>query len=133
MAEFARSSGGCIKIDFKAYSEEMHYALCGASNKHTIENIKLLAEVAKEREDPPLLIISTLLVPGYIDEVEIEGIAKFIAGLDWQIPWSLLGFHPQFLMTDLAGTSRLHAEKAIAIAKKYKIEDVNIGNAHLLT
>lgn len=132
MAEYALVSGGSIKIDFKAYTEEMHLALCGASNENTKENIKLLGRLAKERADSPLLIISTLLVPGYIDLVELQGVAGFISGIDRKIPWSLLGFHPQFKMTDLPCTSRAQAQQALEIAKKFGLEDINIGNAHLL-
>ncbi len=131
-AEKALASGGCIKIDFKAYSKPIHYALCGASNEYTKENIRLLAGLQQQRVDLPLVVVSTLLVPGYVDEFEIEQIAKFIVSLDKKIPWSLLGFHPQFKMVDLPCTSRAQAQRAIEIAKKYGIEDVNIGNVHLL-
>jgi hypothetical protein len=35
-----------------------------------------------ERPDTPLLVASTLLVPGYIDAGEAGKIAAFVAGLD---------------------------------------------------
>ncbi len=131
-AEFALKSGGCIKIDFKAFSDQVQYALCGSSNVNTKENIRLLAELGHEREEPPLLVVSTLLVPGYIDEFEIESIARYISNISPKIPWSLLGFHPQFLMADLPCTSKVQAQRALEIAQRFGIEDVNIGNVHLL-
>ncbi len=132
-ANLALESGGCIKIDFKAFSEPVHYALCGSSNWNTKENIRLLADLGSRRTEPPLLVISTLLVPGYIDDYEIENIARFIAGIDPAIPWSLLAFHPQFLMTDLPCTPKTQAEHGLKIAQKYRLREVNIGNVHLLT
>ena len=48
-----------------------------------------------------MLNATTLLVPGYVDEQEVEAIAKFIARLDDQIPYSLLVFYPIFYMSTL--------------------------------
>ncbi|OAG27248.1 radical SAM protein [Thermodesulfatator autotrophicus] len=126
-------SGGCVKIDLKAASESLHYALCGVSNKQTWENFALLAEMAQSRPEPPALIASTLLVPGYIDEEELEKIAAFISSLSRDIPWSLLAYYPTFYLDDLPTTSRRHAEMALAIAQKYGLKRVNLGNRHLLS
>ena len=50
---------------------------------------------------PPLLIASTLLVPGYVNENEVGGIARFIASINPDIPYSLLAYCPHFYMSDL--------------------------------
>lgn len=76
-AELSFESGGCVKFDLKAWSEELHIALCGVSNKRTLENFRLLAEYAKKRPVPPFLVASTLPTPGYVDKEEICGIAAF--------------------------------------------------------
>lgn len=130
--EYALKSNGCIKIDFKTFSERLNLALCGNSNKNTKENIRLVAEYIEKREKPPILIVSTLLIPGYIDEYEIEQMAKFLSSINKNIPWSFLGFYPHFYFNDLPRTSRKQAEMALQIAKDYGMEDVNIGNIHLL-
>jgi pyruvate formate lyase activating enzyme len=36
----------------------------------------------RQRPDPPLLLASTLLVPGYVDAEEVGRIARYIAELD---------------------------------------------------
>ncbi|RLC59424.1 MAG: radical SAM protein, partial [Chloroflexi bacterium] len=46
-AEIALNSGGCIKVDLKAWDEGLHIALCGVSNRRTLENFQLLAEYAR--------------------------------------------------------------------------------------
>ncbi len=134
MAKISFESGGCVKIDLKAWNDKVHYALCGASNRRTLSNFKLLAEFKSEsrRANPPLLIASTLLVPGYIDEDEVGDIARFIASLDRDIPYSLLGFHPHFQMEDLPQTSRRHAERCLNTAKDAGLRRVSVGNIHLL-
>lgn len=79
--ELAFNSGGCIKFALKVWSEELHIALCGVSNKRTMENFRLLTEYVKKRPSPPFLVASTLLIPGYIDKEEISKIAAFISSL----------------------------------------------------
>jgi len=131
-AELSFNSGGCIKFDLKTWSEELHIALCGVSNKRTLENFELLAEYARRRSVPPFLTASSLLIPGYIDREEISRIAAFISSLSPDIPYALLAFHPQFIMGDLPPTSRRHAEECLAEAKGQGLKRVRLGNIHLL-
>jgi len=132
IAALALESGGCIKIDLKAWHEELNLALCGVSNKWTLENFRHLAEFISQRPDPPLLIASTLLVPGYIEEEEVAKLAEFIARINPEIPYSLLAFHPQFLMKDLPPTSRKQAEKCYEAARRAGLRRIHLGNIHLL-
>ncbi len=131
-AKIASDSGGCIKFDLKAWDEGLHIALCGVSNRRTLENFQLLAEYARRRPSPPFLIASTLLVPGYVDKQEVSQIAGFISSLNSDIPYSLLAFHPQFMMRDLPTTSRSHAEECLEAAKAQGLKRVRIGNVRLL-
>ena len=109
MLRIALESGGCIKFDLKTGSEALSLALCGVSNRQGKENFAWLAGAVSARPAPPLLIASTLMVPGYVDEGEVQGIAEFIASLNPDIPYSLLAFYPQFLMKDLPVTPRSQA------------------------
>ena len=132
MVDISIPSGGCIKFDLKAWDEGLHLALCGVSNQRTIENFKYLARFIPKRPDPPFLIASTLMVPGYVDRKEVAHIARFIASLDPSIPYSLLAFHPQFLMSDLPATSRQHAYECLEAAQEAGLTRVKIGNIALL-
>lgn len=131
VAELSLESGGCIKFDLKAFDENLNIALCGVTNKRTLENFEWLGQFVKERKDPPLLIASTLLVPGYIDSDEVKSIAEFIASVDSSIPYSLLAFHPDFLMRDMPVSSREQAVSCYDEARKV-LKNVRIGNVHLL-
>jgi pyruvate formate lyase activating enzyme len=128
----AVASGGCIKFDLKAWDEGIHRALTGFSNRWTLENFRLAAELSGARAAPPVLVASTLLVPGYVDAAEVGALARFIAGLNPDIPYSLLAFSPQFYLHDLPVTSQAHAEEALAAAKAAGLTRVRIGNIHLL-
>ncbi len=132
MADFALESGGCIKIDLKAWDETLHLALTGVTNRQTLENFAWLARQANQRPIPPLLIASTLMVPGYIDGREISKIAEFIAALNPETPYTLLGFHPDYHMADLPPTSRKQARECLNAARQAGLKRLKLGNMHLL-
>lgn len=132
MAQVSSASGGCIKVDLKAWSEEVSLALCGVSNRQTLENFRRLAGFHKERGDPPFLIASTVLVSGYVDPYEVRCLARFIASLDPSIPYTLLAFHPGFQMWDLPSTSREDARECLDGAQGEGLTNVHLGNIHLL-
>ena len=129
---FSIQTGGCIKFDLKAYDNEMHIALTGISNEPVKRNFIRAAERSFERSVPPLVVASTLLVPGYVDVEQVHKIARFIASLNPEIPYSLLGFSPQFYMNDLPFTSARHAKETESAALDAGLSNVRIGNKHLL-
>lgn len=127
-------SGGTVKFDLKAYDDNLNRAMCGVSNKPTLDNFKFVGEkFFGERLDPPLLTASTLLVPGYVDKEEAQKLAEFIASLDPRIPYALLAFYPCYVMNDLPTTRRKHAYECLDVAKKAGLQNVRIGNVHLLS
>ncbi len=133
MMELSLLSGGVLKIDLKAFSRPLAFALCGTDNKRTLANIEFCSQFFSQRETPPPLVVATLLVPGYIDEKELRLMAKFLSGLDKRIPWALLAFAPHFYFADMPTTPRSHANRALAIAREYGILNARIGNIHLLS
>ncbi len=132
MVDIALSTGGCIKFDIKAHDEALHIALTGITNRRTLDNFARAAKGIPARPDPPLLVASTLLVPGYVDEREVGRIAAFLASLDPRIPYSLLGFHPHFFLADLPRTPAVLARRCLEAARKAGLSRVKIGNVHLL-
>jgi pyruvate formate lyase activating enzyme len=132
MVETALDSGGCIKFDLKAWNEDLHVVLTGVTNKRTLKNFQRVGRKIQLRPSPPLLIASTLLVPGYIDKEEVRQISRFIYSLNPEIPYSLLAFHPHFYMSDLPLTSKSFAQSCLKIALEEGLKNVRLGNIHLL-
>lgn len=133
LVESSLANGGIIKFDLKAFSPEVHLALTGVDNSQTLKNFAALAARLPERPEVPLLTASTLMVPGYVDLEEIHGLARFLARLNPEIPYSLLAFHPQFYLRDLPITSQDFAFRAREVALQAGVRQVNLGNVHLLS
>jgi len=128
----ASSMTAIRKFDLKAWNDDLHRALTGASNRRTLENFAHAGEMAKARKDPPLLMASTLLVPGYIDEQEIRSLASFLASISPEIPYSLRAYYPQFYMADLPLVPRSLAQRCLEAVGEEGLQRVRLGNAQLL-
>ena len=130
--ELSFRSGGNIKFDLKAHSDLLNIVLTGVSNRRAYENFEMLFhEFYTERPGLPVLTATTLLVPGYVDSQEVEGIAKFLADLDPEIPYSLLIFHPDYMMRDLPITPVSQVVECYKAARRH-LKNVNVGNLHLI-
>lgn len=127
-AELSKETGGTVKFDLKAFTPALHLALCGAGNQRTLANFRMLAGRYAGEE---LVTAVTLLVPWYVDAREVAGIASIIAEVDPAMPYSLLVFHPDFLMDDLPVTPREQVHACRDAARKH-LSRVNIGNRQLL-
>jgi pyruvate formate lyase activating enzyme len=131
--QLSLDTGGTVKFDLKAYDEGLHLALTGADNQRTLDNFERAATRASERRETPLVVASTLLVPGYVTPAEVGAIALFIASVDPETPYSLLAFAPQFAASDLPLTSSRHASEALEAASDAGLTRVHLGNEHLLS
>jgi pyruvate formate lyase activating enzyme len=132
MVELSLKSGGIIKFDLKAFDRRLHRLLTGADNRFTLKNFERIAASFRKRPEVPLLVASTLLVPGYMDPTEVRSIARFIRSLDPEIPYSLLAFHPEHLMRDLPATPKALAIDCYEVALGEGLKNVHLGNVHLL-
>jgi len=132
MASLSLESGGIVKIDFKAWSNPVYKALTGVDLGYVKENILRVYEMGIERQEVPLLVVSVLLVPGYVDEYELRGITSYLASIDRDIPVSFLAFHPDYVMNDIPPTSISHARMALNIARESGLRNFKLMNTWLL-
>jgi pyruvate formate lyase activating enzyme len=131
-AELSLASGGNVKFDLKCFTPELSLALSGVRNERAYRNFEMMArELYPRRRSLPMLTATTLLVPGYVDAVEVQALAEFIARLDPAIPYSLLVFHPAHLMRDLPVTPLRQVVECFSVARRH-LENVNVGNLGLL-
>lgn len=131
-AKQSLESGGIMKFDLKAPDSKLSFALSGVENKRVFNNFEMVYEKYwQKRPTVPLLTATTLLVPGYIGPDEVERIARRIARIDREIPYSLLVFHPDFKANDLPITPKKIAKESYKRANEH-LEQVHLGNKHLL-
>ncbi len=131
--ELSLETGGIVKFDIKAWTPTIYRALTGVDCKKIFENLERAIRRFDERPEVPLVTVSTLLVPGYVGVSEVEKIAEFIASLNPNVPYRLLAFHPDYLMSDLPTTSRRHAEECLKASRRAGLRRVSIGNVHILS
>ncbi|MEN3008380.1 radical SAM protein [Pseudothermotoga sp.] len=135
MALVSLKSGGIIKIDWKAFTPSVYESLCGVNGEKAVDrlknNIKLISSL-DDRKEPPLLVVSTLVVPHYVDEVEVGKIARFLAQIDENIPYILLAFAPQHLMHDVPTTSKKQMQEVFNAAISSGLKKVFVENIWLL-
>jgi pyruvate formate lyase activating enzyme len=125
------NTGGNAKFDLKYYDQTLSRLFSGVSNEQSLKNFKACFDKFYHQREEPVLTATTLLIPGYIDSEEVGRIAKFLAELDKNIPYSLLVFHPDSFLSDLPITSKNQVKTCFLSAKKY-LKEVHIGNKHLL-
>jgi pyruvate formate lyase activating enzyme len=114
---YSLQTSGCVEFDLKSFDEDLSLTLSGVSNQRTLENFARAARRFDEQPEPPLVVASTLLVPGYVEPDQVAKIANFIAAIHVGIPYSLLAFAPNFYFHDLPCTSEIHAREAEAAAR----------------
>ncbi|OIN97208.1 hypothetical protein AUJ66_04045 [Candidatus Desantisbacteria bacterium CG1_02_38_46] len=103
-----------IKIDLKAYSDEIHKWYTGFSNENVLKAVRLLHKHNLN------FYVRTIFIPDIMEFSEIEKIAKFLSSVDRNIQYRLYQFTPQYLDNKI---SRAPGEdemlKNFEIAKKY--------------
>ena len=129
VAKLCAETGGKVKVDWKAYSPTLYQILTGVDGEKAVERLKENVMILSKYG---VLVVSTLVVPHYIDAVEIGSIARFLASIDPDIPYILLGFAPQHLMFDIPTTSRKQMEEVYSAALSAGLKNVHIGNRWLL-
>jgi pyruvate formate lyase activating enzyme len=132
--ELSLESGGNIKFDLKCWDDNLAKAICGVSNKPSLENFKIVGDkFYRRRPGLPVLTASTLLVPGYVDVDEVRNLSSYVSRIDVSIPYTLLAFAPMCEMRDLPTTRKEHAYECLEAAKEEGLQNVRIGNLQLLS
>ncbi len=100
-----------ITFDIKAFNDEVHLALTGASSAPVLRNAAYVGRHAPEK----LWEFRILLIPG-INEGEIAPLCRFIAAIDRQLPVCFLAFRPNYVLEHHAGATAELMARCVAIA-----------------
>lgn len=110
-------------IDLKSFRPEFYRDVVKAKLEEVLDSINEFYKAGIYIE------LTTLLIPGKNDSVtELKNIAKFIAGIDKDIPWHISRFTPQYKMLDVKTTSHEKLKQAYEIGKEAGLSFVYIGN-----
>jgi pyruvate formate lyase activating enzyme len=111
-----------INVDLKAFTEDFYQKICHAKLSNVLDTIKKIHELGIWME------ITTLVIPGKNDSInELTEIAKFISGIDENIPWHVSAFHPDYKMAEINQTPSSTLSNAYKIGKKV-LNHVYVGN-----
>jgi pyruvate formate lyase activating enzyme len=111
-----------ITYDIKAFNDEMHLALTGASSQPVLRNAKYIGRYAKDK----LWEYRILVIPK-INEEEIKPLCCFIADIDADLPVCFLSFRPNYALEHHFGATVELMDRCVSIAKKSGLK-----NAYLL-
>jgi pyruvate formate lyase activating enzyme len=110
-------------VDLKAFKDETYRKICGARLEPVLETIKLMRKLDIWVE------VTTLVVPGLNDSAEeLRDIARFLAGVDRDLPWHISRFHPDFNYLEARPTPVETLRKALAIGTAEGLNYVYVGN-----
>jgi len=122
--ESIMSYGDKAMVDLKSFDQTVHRKLTGKSNERVLANIEKLSKHGKLYE------VRTVVVPDLIDNVaNIDAISKWLATLDVDIRYKLIGFRPIGVKGDAAGLnapSTTLMEKLKAIAEHNRLTQLII-------
>ena len=117
-----------VTYDLKAYHDELHLALTGASSKPVLRNAAALGRDAREK----LWEYRILVIPE-INEDEIRPLTDFIADIDPSLPTCFLASRPNFVLEQHPGAGEKLMEKCVATAKASGLKNVSwSGRAGIL-
>ncbi|MDP2644426.1 MAG: AmmeMemoRadiSam system radical SAM enzyme [Desulfobacterales bacterium] len=110
-------------VDLKSFSEDFYRGTCHGHLKPVLAAIRTMKDLGIWVE------VTTLVIPGQNDDEEqLEGIVRFIAGVDPHIPWHVSRFHPAYQVTDVGATSLETLRKAYRLGKAAGLRHVYLGN-----
>ncbi|MDP2043907.1 MAG: AmmeMemoRadiSam system radical SAM enzyme [Candidatus Omnitrophota bacterium] len=110
-------------IDLKFFKDSSYKRICSAHLSPVLDSVRLLKDAGVWIE------VTTLVIPGENDTPdELSGIAKFIAGVNKDIPWHISRFHAQYKFKDYPDTPEAIQKTAYDLGKEAGLQHVYAGN-----
>ena len=107
-----------ITFDIKAFNDEVHLALTGASSQPVLRNARFIGRYARDK----LWEYRILVIP-QINEEEIEPLCRFIADIDAALPVCFLAFRPNYALEHHPGADAALMDRCVNIARKNGLQN----------
>ncbi|MCG3173419.1 MAG: hypothetical protein GMKNLPBB_01616 [Myxococcota bacterium] len=113
-----------INIDLKGFTEKFYRDICGARLAPVMRNIEHI-----RKHTGVWVEVTTLLIPGLNDSPEeVREMARFLRGVDPDMPWHLSAFHPDHNMLNRPRTPRETILRSRDIGREEGLRYVYAGN-----
>ncbi len=123
--ELIRPYLDAANIDLKFFCEDTYKKVCGASLEPVLDSIRMMKEAGIWVE------VTTLIVPTLNDsEAELTDVARFIAGVDKDIPWHISRYHPDYKFTKEPPTPEDTLRAAERLGKETGLNYIYAGNVY---
>jgi pyruvate formate lyase activating enzyme len=110
-------------VDLKAFNDTFYEKICKAKLGPVLDSIEYMKKKGIWIE------VTTLLVSGENDqEEEITRAARFLAGIDKNIPWHISRFHPDYKYTKGVPTPTVKIQTTMDIARSEGMKYIYPGN-----
>jgi len=119
---FKESGIDSFWLDIKAYDDDVHRRLTGASNKWIL---RLPEEIVSRGF---VLEVSSLYIPGWVETDQIKRIAELLAQVDSTTPFTIIAFFPEYELIDVPPPSLQQMVEAYYAAKDVGLKNVKLGN-----
>jgi pyruvate formate lyase activating enzyme len=120
--DFIRPLTDCYKIDLKTMNDR-GYRQLGGVLQHVLDAIGMVHERGLWLE------VLTLVVPGFSDDPgELRAAARYIAGIDRNIPWHVTAFHEDYRFWGMGNTTAKVLIRACEIGAEEGLNFVYAGN-----
>ena len=108
-------------LDIKAYDEKIYRKLCGTTNRWILKTAEWILERGF------VLEVCTLYIPGWVEVDQIKAIAKIIADLDVEIPFTILAYFPEYKLK-VRSPTLMEMIKAYLAVEEVGLKNVKLGN-----
>ena len=108
-----------LTFDVKAFSDDVHRLLTGASVNPVLRNVEYVVEHALEK----VYEFRVVVIPGMVEEA--VKIAAFLAGLSEDVPVCYLAFRPNFVLEKARGVTLKELDTVVEAARDYGLKKVD--------
>jgi pyruvate-formate lyase-activating enzyme len=109
-------------LDIKAYDDEDHKWLTGCSNERIL---KLPEEILSRGF---VLEVLSLYIPGLVEADQLYQIAKLLAKVDEDIPFTILAFFPEHKMMGFRSPNLQEMINAFTLVQATGLKNIRLGN-----
>jgi pyruvate formate lyase activating enzyme len=110
-------------VDLKAFNQEFYKKQCGAKLDPVLKTLESMKRLGVWLE------VTTLIIPGLNDsEKELMDLARFLCGIDPDIPWHISRFHPTYKQMDIPPTPPETLRRARDLGFEAGLKYVYTGN-----